>query len=229
MKTVILIQARMGSTRLPNKMMLSLHGKPIIEWVLQRAATAKLADEVVLATSRERENDILEKYAASLGFPVYRGEENNVLKRFYGAAVRHRATRIVRVCADNPLVDGHEIDNLIEFYEQNRCDYAFNHIPRGNRYPDGLGAEIVSVETLRYLYENVREDVHKEHCFSYIWDNSQRFAIKTFDPPEKELHHPEMRFDVDTFEDYYKLAMRDIAMETSSRQLIKIFGENNED
>jgi len=225
MKTVAIIQARLGSTRLPYKMMLSLHGKPIIEWVIKRVQKSKLLDDIIVAIPISEDNDVLAKYITELGVKVFRGSESNVLNRFYEAVKNEDATQIVRICADNPLIDGNEIDNLITFYRENSCDYVYNHIPRDNLYPDGLGAEIISFDLLKHLNEIVTSQHHKEHCLSYIWDNKDKFTIKTFDPLDKELHHPNMKFDVDTFDDYHKLTMRDFTIDVSSQELIKIFGE----
>ncbi|MCT7599795.1 cytidylyltransferase domain-containing protein [Aliarcobacter butzleri] len=224
-KTVAIIQARLGSTRLPYKMMLSLHGKPIIEWVIKRVQNSKLLDDIIVAIPESEDNDVLAKYITELGVKVFRGSESNVLNRFYESVKDEDATHIVRICADNPLIDGNEIDNLINFYKENNCDYAYNHIPRDNLYPDGLGAEIISFELLRYMNEVVTSQHHKEHCLSYIWDNKDKFIIKTFDPLDKELHRPQMKFDVDTFDDYHKLAIKDFTIDVSSQELIKIFGE----
>ncbi len=225
MKTVAIIQARLGSTRLPYKMMLSLHGKPLIEWVIKRVQKSKKLDDIVVAIPISQENDILENYIKKLGVKVYRGSESNVLNRFYEAVKNENVTHIVRICADNPLIDGNEIDNLIKFYIKNSCDYAYNHIPKDNLYPDGLGAEIISFELLKFLNENVVLQNHKEHCLSYIWDNKEKFTIKTFDPPNKKLHRADVKLDVDTFDDYYKLAMKNFDINTSSEELIKLFGE----
>lgn len=225
MKTVAIIQARLGSTRLPYKMMLSLHGKPIIEWVIKRVQKSKKLDDIVVAIPISQENDILENYIKKLGVKVYRGSESNVLNRFYEAVKNENVTHIVRICADNPLIDGNEIDNLIKFYIKNSCDYAYNHIPKDNLYSDGLGAEIISFELLKFLNENVVLRNHKEHCLSYIWDNKEKFTIKTFDPPNKKLHRADVKLDVDTFDDYYKLAMKNFDINTSSEELIKLFGE----
>lgn len=225
MRNIAIVQARLGSTRLPYKMMISLHGKPIIEWVLHRVKKSKLLDDIIVAIPESEDNEVLAKYIDELGIKVFRGSESNVLNRFYEAVKNENATNIIRICADNPLIDGMEIDNLIEYYNTNHCDYAYNHIPLNNKYPDGLGAEIISYELLHNLHNVVETQHHKEHCFSYIHDNKNKYIIKTFDPLNEKLHKPNLKFDVDTFDDYYKLSMRDIKIDISSEELIKIFGE----
>ena len=220
---IAIIQARMGSTRLPNKMMLSLKGKPIIEWVVKRVQTSKLIDKIIVAIPNIKKDDILENYLKNfLKVDIFRGSESNVLNRFYEAVKNEKAKNIIRVCADNPLICGEEIDNLINFFEKNRCDYAYNHIPKNNLYPDGLGAEIISFKLLKWLNENVKEEKHKEHCFSYIWDNQDKFIIKTFNP-KKELQYPNIKLDIDTFDDYYKLALSPIDINMKAKEIIKIF------
>jgi len=207
-KSVAIVQARLGSTRLPYKMLLSLHGKPIIEWVLKRVNKSKLIDDIIVAIPSSEDNNILEKYIVD-----------------YESVKECKPDNIVRVCADNPLIDGNEIDNLINFYNNNKCNYAYNHIPKNNLYPDGLGSEILSFELLKWLNDNVTSQHHKEHCLSYITDNQDKFSIKTFNPLDNILHRPDLKFDVDTFDDYYKLAMKDFDINVSSHQLIKIFTE----
>ena len=225
MKVIGIIQARMESTRLPNKMMLSLHGRPIIEWVVKRVQSSILLDDIIVAIPSTRANDILEKFLKKFNIKIFRGSENNVLNRFYESVKELLPSEIVRICADNPLIDGQEIDNLIQFYKKTNCDYAYNHIPENNKYPDGLGAEIIPFKLLKWLNDNVSDAKHKEHCLSYIIDNFNRFNIKTFDPLDKELHHPELKFDIDTFDDYYKLAMKDFDISINAKKLIKLFKE----
>jgi spore coat polysaccharide biosynthesis protein SpsF len=225
-KTIGVIQARIGSTRLPYKMMLSLHGKPLIEWVVKRVQKSKLLSSLIVAIPISEDNDILAKYMEELDVKVFRGSESNVLNRIYESVKNENATHVVRICADNPLIDGNEIDNLINFYNTDNCNYAYNHIPKDNLYPDGLGAEIISFDILNDLNKKVITQNHKEHCFSYIHDNSEKYSIATFNPIDNTLHHPELKFDVDTFDDYHKLCMKDFDMDISSQELIKLFTEN---
>ena len=183
MKNVAIIQARMGSSRLQNKMLLNFHGDPIIKWVFHRVLKAKKIDQIIFAIPDTKEDDELFLYLKSMNAFVYRGNENDVVDRYYHAAELFKASRIVRICADNPLICGSEIDRLINFFDQNKCDYAYNHIPKNNLYPDGLGAEICSIEILKEIYLNSQSQLHREHVFDFIWDNSDKYIIKTFNPP----------------------------------------------
>ena len=202
---VIIVQARMGATRLPNKMMLWLHGYPVIEWVLRRVNQSRLAKQVIFALPDNAADDILAEYLTRLGVQVFRGSEADVVSRFWGAVESCNAKQIVRVCADNPFVSGSEIDRLIEFYNNNSYDYAYNHIPKGNSYPDGLGAEIVSKAVLARINREACHPEHREHVFNFIWANADEFRIGTCDPVDVSLAHPELKLDIDTLRDYQQL------------------------
>lgn len=221
MKTVIVIQARLGSSRLPCKALLNLRGLPVIDWVTGRCRQSRLADAVVAAVPDTRMDDVLADHLARQGVAVHRGPEQDVLARMIGAARALRADAVIRVCADNPLICGEEIDNLIAFYRHAACDYAYNHIPRGNLYPDGLGAEMVSFSLLETLGEQARLPAHREHCLSYITDNPDRFTIRTFDPPDPALRRPELKLDMDTAEDFVKLSLLPVRPDMSSREIVE--------
>lgn len=237
MNIVALIQARLGSTRLPCKMMLSLHGLPLIDWVVKRTAKSRLLNRIIVATSESPGNDPLAVHLEKQGVEVFRGPENDVLKRFCLAAEKADPTHVVRICADNPLIWGGEIDHLIRHYQARlngpadsetglRPDehtlYAYNHIPRNNLYPDGLGAEMISWPLLRMLDERARIPAHREHCLSYIWDNPKEFVISTFDPPDARLRHPEVKLDVDTPDDYRKLALMPVSLDMPPEEVIAL-------
>lgn len=218
-----IIQARLLSTRLPYKMMLSLHGDPIIKWVVERSKQSKKLSDLIAAIPDSPNNDLLAKYLKKLDIEVFRGSETDVLKRFYEAAFEKKAVNIVRICADNPLIAGDEIDNLIDFYSKNHCDYAYNHIPEGNKYPDGFGAEILPFEIFEESHKKALSPRQREHCLLYLKDNMQNYLIKTFDPPNIEIHHPEMRFDIDTFEDYQRLSLCDINIKSTTVEIVNLF------
>lgn len=227
MRTVALIQARLGSTRLPCKTMLSLHGLPVIDWVVRRTRKAALIDEVVVATSDRPENDVLEYHLSRQGVAVFRGPEDDVLERFRLAGAAHGAEQVVRICADNPLIWGPAIDDLIRFWRSENaagaCDYAYNHIPRGNSYPDGLGAETLSYALLADIAARATLPAHREHCLSYIWDNPGQYRIRTFDPATPALRRPDLKLDMDTPEDYRALALLDIHPDITPEEIVALF------
>jgi len=222
MKIVALIQARMSSTRLPGKMMMSFRGAPIIEWVIRRVSQSKYLDQVVLATSDQAEDLTLVAEANRLHCNYYTGSLTNVLDRFVDAAKFFSATHIVRICADNPLISGAQIDVLIHEYQKRNVDYIYNHIPKNNLYPDGLGAEMISYDLLCELQKKAYLPRHQEHCFSYILDHPDQFKIKTFDPPEECLQHPELKLDIDTLQDYIKLNRQAFEIDMSDAQVIQV-------
>ena len=215
-----IIQARMGATRLPGKMMLPLRGIPVVEWVFRRMQKASLVSNIVFAIPETKENNILHAHLKKIGATVYRGSEKDVVERFYFAAKELRATHAVRVCADNPFVSGEEIDRLVAFYFKSNCDYAYNHIPKKNCYPNGIGAEIVSFEILKTIYEEAKSIDHREHVLNFIWAHSDRFKILTFDPVDKSLAHPEIKLDIDSKQDYEKICQMDVSIEMDAHQIL---------
>lgn len=220
---VAIIQARIGSTRLKNKMLLTLKDSLIIEWVLYRVKKSLLIDKVILAIPNTTANDILEFYANKFNIEVVRGPEDNVLERFKIAldTCGPNIKNILRICADNPLICPKQIDVLINKFNLSDCDYAYNHIPKKNTYPDGLGCEIINLKSFNTIYDNASLQSHKEHCFNYLWDNIEKFNVLTFDPPEIIMCKPHLKFDIDTIEDFNYLNSLNINIDTDSISLLK--------
>ncbi len=226
--TVAIIQARMGASRLPGKMMLSLHGYPVIEWVVRRVTSSNRLDDVVVAIPDAPVDDVLDCFVREkLGIKVYRGSEKDVLKRFTEAGKQVCADYVVRICADNPLVSGEVIDDLIKFFSEEPCDYAYNQGDSGqtNRYPDGLGAEIVPFSILERLVQRAAAPRHREHCFSYIADNPNQFHIKTFNPLDERIACPWLKLDLDTLEDYRRLALKSFSIASTPYDIVQAFSE----
>jgi len=219
MKSVAIVQARMGASRLPSKMMLHLHGLPVIEWVFRRVSSAELLDDVVFALPEGHLDDVLASYLKGLGAAVCRGSECDLVERYYNAAHEANADRVVRICADNPLIAPSEIDRLVTFYNANPCDYAYNHVPRGNAYPDGLGAEICGIGLLDEIHEKATSKDHREHLFNYIWDNRNNYRIRTFEPHD-ELAHPGLKLDLDTIDDYAALLALPVTPGMSAAEIV---------
>lgn len=219
-RVVLLVQARMSSSRLPNKMMLWMHGIPIIGWVHHRLKNLTTVNQVIFAIPNTSSDDILSDYLKSQNAIVFRGSEEDVLDRFYNASISANADIILRVCADNPFICAEEIDRLVDFFAANVCDYAYNHIPKSNLYPNGLGAEITTFDTLNYLHQNAVLQEHREHIFNFILNSSQKFIIKTFNPENPALNHPELRFDIDSIEDYSYLLKLNLTPDCTSSEII---------
>ena len=204
-RIVAIIQARMGSSRFPDKMLVPLAKRPVIEWVLNRVSKAKLLDKVILATSDGPNDDKLCEFAAKRNISVYRGSETDVLGRICDAASSVNATGVVRICGDNPFIAPAEIDRLIKLYVDLGPDYAFNHLDRmNNNYADGFGAEILSMNLLEQLAKTITNFSLREHLTLAVWDRASEIRIKTITAP-KELAFSEMRFDIDTPSDLERL------------------------
>ena len=232
-RTIAIVQARMGSSRLPGKMMMDLAGEPLLNWVLSRVKKAKLTDSTILATSDRATDDPLVELAQQLNVPAFRGSETDVLGRFLEAASLSRADHVIRVCGDNPLIAPEEIDRLVEFFEKvlqagkNIIDrlYAFNFASKmGNGYPDGFGAEILSRILLEKLANLDHELASREHVTKYIWDHPEQFMIRTFSAP-KEIAYPSVKLDVDSQEDLNKMRSLCVGLnkESSAQEIINTY------
>ena len=166
MKTIALVQARMGSTRLPNKVMKIINNKPMIELLLMRLARSKKIDEIIIVTSDDPRNQSLVNHVATLGYKSYRGSENDVLDRYYQAAKKNGANTIIRITGDCPLVDPNLVDKVINNFQQVGVDYMNNGMPP--TYPDGLDIEIFSYEALEHAWHKTSRPYDREHVTPYI-------------------------------------------------------------
>ncbi|HSI87149.1 MAG TPA: aminotransferase class III-fold pyridoxal phosphate-dependent enzyme, partial [Candidatus Methylacidiphilales bacterium] len=166
MKTVAIIQARLGSQRFPNKVLKVVKGRPLIEILISRLAKSKHIDEIVLATSDLPINQPLADCVARLGYRVYRGSELDVLDRYYQAAKLANADTVIRVTGDCPLIDPEVVDRVIELYKNNEVDYASNAHPPV--FPDGLDTEVFSFKALEEAWLNGKEPYDREHVTPYI-------------------------------------------------------------
>jgi len=202
-KTIIVVQARMGSTRLPGKSLMPLkNGLSLIEMVLMRLMKSEKASKIILATSRNQDCNRLEEKANAIGCDVIRGDEHNVLSRFTEACRKYSPDGLVRVCADNPFIAPSEIDNLISYFYKGNYDYACNNVPESG-LPDGFGAEIVKPELLINI-EKDPDDATKEHVTQFIIDNSIKYRTGLL-KAENELCHPDIKLDIDTDKDYARI------------------------
>ena len=173
MKIVALVQARMGSTRLPGKVLKSIVDKPMIELLLTRLSQSRELDEIVVATSEERQNDQLQSIVELLGFGCTRGDEKDVLNRFYESAKSLSADAVVRITGDCPLVDSALVDECIRGYKKSNVDYFSNIDPA--TYPDGLDIEVMSFKSIKRANDETDSEFDREHVTPYI-RNSNSFS-----------------------------------------------------
>lgn len=194
MRTVIIIQARTGSTRLPNKVMLPLGESNILQNVLKRAKKVIGVDEIVLATTTHESDNILENEAYNANVSLYRGSQDDVLDRYYQAALKYKADHVIRITSDCPLIDPALISKLLSSYLDLKVDYAH---PVG--FPRGLDAEVFSFKALENCKFNATRSYEKEHVTPYIYENKDKFNIFTM---RSQKDFSSYRWTVDVTEDY---------------------------
>jgi spore coat polysaccharide biosynthesis protein SpsF len=189
--TLGFVQARMGSSRLPGKVLAPLAGRPAVERVLERLARTPGIDGVALLTSSEPGDEPLCRVGTELGVPVVRGSHEDVLDRFQLAATRLGAETIVRVTADCPLVDPQILSDLLCLYADGpTLDYA--SVATGaisphadlRRYPDGLDGEVFSAAALALAWEEASEPYEREHVTPFLWRKPERFQPGLLQAPE---------------------------------------------
>lgn len=171
MKIVAIVQARMGSTRLPGKVMQPIGKKPMIGLLLERLSKSKKIDQIILATSVDSRNDPLAAYVESIGYTSFRGSENHVLERYYQAAKGANADIVLRITGDCPVIDPELVDVVIENFLSSGADYGSNISPP--TFPDGLDTEIFSFEALATAYREAQTEREFEHVTPYLRENSK--------------------------------------------------------
>ena len=182
---VAIIQTRMDSTRLPGKVMLPVKGKPLIYYVINQLRTCKKLSKIVIATTDEKNDDVIVDYAKSLTVDIFRGNSEDVLDRYYKCAKFTNAKIIVRVTSDCPLIDPCIVDTCINKFQTENFDYLSNtckkidgkwiHHPNG--FPSGLGVEVFSFDTLERAWSNAKKPSEREHVTPYILNNPDSFHI----------------------------------------------------
>jgi len=174
-KAHIIIQARTSSQRLPGKVIRELAGLPMISQVIRRVKFSKYAEAVCLATTSEKEDDVLEVIGRNENVLVFRGDKEDVLSRYYFAAKELSATDIVRITGDCPLIDPRVLDEVVELYFRSGADYASNiHPPT---YPDGLDVEVFSTHLLARSYKEAQRKYQREHVTPFMWEREDLFHI----------------------------------------------------
>lgn len=201
MKQVAIIQARVGSTRLPGKVLLPLGGTTVLGCVLDRLRVCRRLDEVVVATSTLPADDAVQREASRLNAPVYRGSPEDVLDRFHAAAVASGADVVVRITSDCPLIDGALVDHMLEAFAERKapCDYLSNTMTR--TFPRGLDTEIFTSPALERAAKNAREPYQREHVTPYFYQHPEAFHLCNYVDPSG-ANRSNLRWTLDTPEDY---------------------------
>ena len=175
-KIVAIIQARVTSSRFPNKIFQKIKNKSLIDILIERIKKSKRINKIVLAIPNNIENKIIKKKVKN-SVPIFYGSEKDVLDRYYRAAKKFKANIIVRICGDCPLIDPKVIDNIIETYNKNDFDYVSNTIDP--TFPDGLDVEVFNFEVLKKTWKEAKTDKERENVTEYILQKS-KFKKKIF-------------------------------------------------
>lgn len=203
-KIAAIIQARMGSERLPGKVLVQISGKPMIWHVVNRLRFSKKIDDIILAIPNSKENDKLEKFAKENKIKYFRGSEEDVLSRYYQAAKRFKCDLIIRITGDCPLIDPKIIDMVISKHLNSNVDYSTNTFIGANNlkitFPRGFDAEIFYFKNLEKAYKETKEDYGREHVTPYIKEHPGIFNLQNIEA-EGKFRRPELRLAVDTKED----------------------------
>ena len=195
-KNLGIVQARMGSTRLPGKVLKKIKGATLIEILLKRLSKSKQIDKIVVATTNNSEDEKLVDYVKSLGFETFCGDEDDVLNRYYQCAKSFNAQTIIRVTGDCPLIDPELVDDIIKHFYSSKVDYCSNTNPP--TYPDGLDTEVFSFRALEKSRKFAQTLHHKEHV-TPILKSDKRFSRKNFTNKE---NMSKKRWTVDEIDDF---------------------------
>jgi spore coat polysaccharide biosynthesis protein SpsF len=170
-----IIQARRGSTRLPNKVIKRIEGKPMLLHVVERVKMAKTISRVYLATTNSAQDKSLERVVSGMGIETFFGNESDVLDRYYKAATEYKINHIVRITADCPLIDPGIIDKTVSKYLDGKYDYVSNTLKPS--YPDGLDTEVFSLRAIEKAWREATKVSEREHVTSYIWNHPVIFRL----------------------------------------------------
>lgn len=202
MKIGAIIQARTSSTRLPGKILKELpysNGTTCLEQVIRRLKKSKKLNDIIIATTKDAQDDQIINIAKKEDVKYFRGSKENVLSRYYFAAKKNNIDLIVRITSDCPCIDAQIVDVVISEHLKTNVDYTSNSLIR--TYPHGFDVEVFNFNALEEAYKNAKKDYEREHVTPYIKRNPQKFKINIVKAP-KELYAPDIRITLDTEEDY---------------------------
>lgn len=198
MNTTVIIQARMGATRLPGKVLKRLGDKTVLDQVINRVSACARVNKIIVATTESSQDDVVVAAVTAHHIPYFRGSEQDVLARYYFAAKTYGATEIiVRVTADCPLFDPYLLTDMLDSFDATRMDYLSNTMVRS--YPQGLDAEIFTFAVLERVFHEATEIYQREHVTPYIYQHPERFRLQNYVGKVDLSAH---RWTLDTPEDF---------------------------
>ncbi len=195
----IIVQARMGSIRLPGKVLKQIGTKTMLEYIVFRLERLNNNAKIIIATSDLKKDDELEVFCENHNMLCFRGSEQNVLERYYLCSKENNFEHIIRLTGDNPFVDIEELDNLIDLHLKKKSDYSRSFAV----LPKGVGSEIFTFDALEESCKYGFKENHKEHVNEYIEENEDKFKISELKVSD-EKNRPEINLTVDTPDDYKK-------------------------
>lgn len=217
-KVTCIIQARTGSTRLPNKILKKINNKMILEYVIDRIKRCKNIHNIIIATTVQKNDDIIQEIAEKNKVLCYRGSQYDVLERYAKASKIVNTDVVVRITSDCPLIDTKLVDETIRFYLENNYDYV---VPKGkDGIIRGLDTEVFSKKLLLEIHEKAKDDYCREHVTPYIYRHPEIYLIGRYDVP-KELQHSNWRLCVDEENDY--IFIKKIILELQNKDDFDIY------
>ena len=193
---IVIIQARMGSSRLPGKSLADIEGQPMLARVVERVLKAEIPDLVIVATSNLKQDDPIVSLCHYRKWPIFRGSEDNVLDRYFRCMTQYKGSIVIRVTADCPLIDPELIDQVIQKLFDTRTNYCSNVAPR--TYPKGLDVEAFTGAALSKIWRDAKDDDEKEHVTLYVHNHPDQFSISNVSATRDYSSH---RWTVDTRDD----------------------------
>jgi spore coat polysaccharide biosynthesis protein SpsF len=206
MKVLVVIQARMGSTRLPGKVLLPLAGAPLLARMLERVCAASEPDDVCIATTTGAIDDPIRELGRRAGVRVVSGHPSDLLDRHYAAALAARADAVVKIPSDCPLIDPQVIDRVLGAFRQARGHYDFVTNLQPPSWPDGNDVEAMPIEVLEQAFREAARPFEREHTTPFIWDQPERFRVLNVRSPLGRDLSKTHRFTIDHPEDYQLIA-----------------------
>ena len=201
-KQFVIIQARLGSTRLPGKTVMPLAGEPLLKRMIERVTAAKTPFEIVVATTTLSEDDELVNLCDNIGVRCFRGHPTDLLDRHYQAALQLQADVVAKIPSDCPLIDPEIIDRVFVFYNKHNSEFDFVSNLHPPSYPDGNDVEIMSFSVLEQAWREAAKEHEREHTTPFIWDNPERFRIGNVAWETGLDYSMTMRWTIDYPEDY---------------------------